>query len=58
MRILDPNFKYVPSRVHEAGSDYLRKKFRRLMRKQKAREEAGQRETAAKVAPIAKGRKS
>lgn len=31
-RITDKDFRYVPSRVHESGSDYLHKKFKKMMR--------------------------
>jgi tripartite-type tricarboxylate transporter receptor subunit TctC len=48
-RILDPDFKYVPAKVHQAGSDYLRAKFRKMMRDQKARDRATQAEQDEKL---------
>ena len=39
-RLTDPSFRYVPSRVHESGSDYLRNKFRKMMREIEAQKKA------------------
>ena len=50
--ILDPSFKYTPSRVHADGSDYLRAKFKRLMREEEAKRAANKQEVAEKVTTI------
>ena len=39
-RITDSDFRYVPSRVHESGSDYLRNKFRKMIREMEAQKKA------------------
>ena len=48
-RILDADFRYVPARVHETGSDYLRNKFRKLMREHEAKRKANADEAERKV---------
>jgi len=54
--ILDPTFRYVPARVHQDSSDYLRAKFRKLMKAEADRRKANEVEAARVVTKLPKAK--